>query len=51
VGGKVTVLHLPAVGINGNSHMFMLDKNNLQVADLMLKWIDQNVGKNNVAKN
>jgi hypothetical protein len=26
--------------------MFMLDKNNLQIADLMLKWIEQNIAKN-----
>jgi hypothetical protein len=25
--------------------MVMLDKNNLQIADLILKWIDDNVGK------
>ena len=32
------------------SHMLMQDKNNLQIADLMLKWIDENVGKQKVAK-
>jgi pimeloyl-ACP methyl ester carboxylesterase len=42
-GGNVQVLHLPDVGLHGNSHMMMLDKNNLQVADLLLEWIDQNV--------
>ena len=41
---------LPALGIYGNSHMMMLDKNNLQIADLILKWIDENVGKQKVAK-
>jgi len=29
----------------------MNDKNNLQIADLILKWIDENVGKQKVAKN
>ena len=43
--GKTQLLHLPDVGLHGNSHMMMLDKNNLQVADLLLKWIGQNVGK------
>ena len=38
------------LGIKGNSHMMMLDKNNLQLADLILKWIDENVGKKKVAK-
>jgi hypothetical protein len=50
-GGNAQMLHLPEIGIHGNSHMVMLDKNNLQVADLILKWIDGNVGKHKVAKN
>ena len=33
-GGKATLVRLPDVGLNGNSHMMMLDGNNLQVADL-----------------
>jgi hypothetical protein len=44
-GGNAQMLYPPDLGIHGNSHMFMLDKNNLQIADLILKWIDQNVGK------
>ena len=32
-------------GIRGNSHMIMQDKNNLQIADLILQWIDERVGK------
>lgn len=42
-GGDVTFLHLPEIGIRGNTHMFMLDKNNLQIADLVLDWIDKHV--------
>jgi acetyl esterase/lipase len=42
-GGNATLLHLPEVGIHGNSHMYMLDKNNLQVGSLVSKWIDENV--------
>jgi pimeloyl-ACP methyl ester carboxylesterase len=42
-GGDVTLLHLPEIGIRGNTHMFMLDKNNLQIADLLLGWIDTHV--------
>jgi len=42
-GGDITFTHLPKMGIFGNSHMFMLDKNNLQVADVILKWLDQHV--------
>jgi hypothetical protein len=32
-------------GIRGNSHMIMQDKNNLQIADLILQWIDEQVSK------
>lgn len=42
-GGDATMLHLPAAGVFGNSHMLMQDKNNLQVADLILKWIRRHV--------
>jgi hypothetical protein len=42
-GGNATMIWPPALGIHGNSHMMMLDKNNLQLADLILKWIDENV--------
>jgi pimeloyl-ACP methyl ester carboxylesterase len=48
--GNAQLLYPPDLGIHGNSHMVMLDKNNLQIADLILKWIDTNVGKNKVAK-
>jgi hypothetical protein len=44
-GGNAQMLYPPNLGIHGNSHMIMLDKNNLQIADLLLNWIDQNVGK------
>ena len=33
------------IGARGNSHMIMQDKNNLQVADLILKWIGERVSK------
>jgi pimeloyl-ACP methyl ester carboxylesterase len=39
-GGQAEMLAPPDRGIRGNSHMIMQDKNNLQVADLILKWID-----------
>ena len=43
-GGSARMLHLPEQGIRGNSHMVMQDRNNLRVADLILKWIDESVG-------
>jgi hypothetical protein len=42
-GGDVQLMDLPKMGIKGNSHMLMQDKNNLQLADLILGWIDQHV--------
>lgn len=44
-GGKATFALLPDMGIAGNSHMMMMDKNNLQVADVIQKWILENVAK------
>jgi pimeloyl-ACP methyl ester carboxylesterase len=43
-GGDATMLHLPAAGVFGNSHMLFQDKNNLQVGAMVLAWIDQHVG-------
>ena len=37
------MMHLPKLGIRGNSHMLMQDKNNLQLADLILSWIDTHI--------
>jgi pimeloyl-ACP methyl ester carboxylesterase len=44
-GGKAQMLNPPERGIRGNSHMIMQDKNSLQVADLILQWIDERAGK------
>ncbi|HEY7187032.1 MAG TPA: hypothetical protein VH436_10815 [Vicinamibacterales bacterium] len=41
--GDAEMMYLPKMNIKGNSHMLMQDKNNLQLADLILKWIDQHV--------
>ena len=39
------MMYLPARGIRGNSHMLMQDKNSLDLADLLLTWIDNHVEK------
>jgi hypothetical protein len=44
-GGDAAMMHLPALGVHGNSHMLMQDRNNLEVADLILKWIDSHVDR------
>lgn len=38
-GGDVTVVHLPEVGIHGNTHFPFSDLNNGQVADLLAKFL------------
>jgi pimeloyl-ACP methyl ester carboxylesterase len=38
-GGNATFLLLPEAGVAGNSHMMMMDKNNLQVAGMIRKWM------------
>ena len=38
-GGNVEVIDLPDIGIKGNTHMMMMDKNSDQVADVMQKWL------------
>ncbi len=42
-GGQAEMLYLPDLGIKGNSHMLMQDRNNLELADLLLKWIHERV--------
>lgn len=41
-GGKVTVVHLPEVGVRGNTHFPFSDLNNVTVADLMSRFLAQN---------
>lgn len=43
-GGKVEVVSTAERGIRGNSHMLMQDRNNLQIADIILTWIDERAG-------
>jgi pimeloyl-ACP methyl ester carboxylesterase len=41
-GGKIDVIELPKAGFKGNSHMLMMDKNNLEVAKLIQDWLAAN---------
>jgi pimeloyl-ACP methyl ester carboxylesterase len=45
-GGAAKFLDLPANGLKGNSHMMMMEKNNLQIADLIIGWLGQSIAKN-----
>lgn len=38
-GGNVTVLHLPSMGIHGNTHFMMQDLNNEEIAEIILRWL------------
>ena len=40
-GGDVTVVHLPETGIKGNTHFPFSDLNNVEIADLMSKWLKE----------
>jgi pimeloyl-ACP methyl ester carboxylesterase len=37
-GGSVDFIDLPDIGIKGNTHMMMMDKNSDQVAEVIQKW-------------
>jgi hypothetical protein len=38
-GGDVTLVHLPDIGIRGNTHFIFSDLNNVQIADLVSKFL------------
>ena len=38
-GGDATVIHLPEIGIKGNTHFAFADLNNVEVADVLSKWL------------
>jgi hypothetical protein len=40
-GGDVTLVHLPEIGIRGNTHFAMSDRNNLQIADQVSKFLSE----------
>ncbi len=38
-GGNAKVIHLPDIGIKGNTHFLFADLNNVQIADLLEAWL------------
>jgi hypothetical protein len=40
-GGKVTLVHLPEIGVRGNTHFPMSDINNREIADLLSKFFEK----------
>jgi hypothetical protein len=41
-GGRAQSVVLPEIGMPGNSHMLMQDRNSLAIADWLLAWIARN---------
>ena len=48
-GGSASFLATYEHGVRGNTHMMMMDINNLQIADWIINWIDKNAAKKSVA--
>jgi pimeloyl-ACP methyl ester carboxylesterase len=42
-GGDGSVLVLPDIGITGNTHMMMMDRNNEAIAGIIVHWIQEHV--------
>ncbi|MBO5651802.1 MAG: hypothetical protein J5908_10015, partial [Selenomonas sp.] len=40
-GGDASLVHLPDIGIKGNSHFLMQEKNNREIMELALKWLKE----------
>ena len=49
-GGQAQMLNPPERGIRGNSHMIMQDRNNLQIAGLILQWIAERARRRSIEK-
>jgi pimeloyl-ACP methyl ester carboxylesterase len=43
-GVKNTFIKLADVGIRGNNHMMMLEKNNMAIARVLAEWVERTVG-------
>ncbi len=41
MGGDCTVVYLPDIGINGNSHFMFQEGNNMEVADTIYSWLEE----------
>lgn len=42
-GVPVDYVRLESVGLKGNGHMIMIEKNSAEVADYLIKWLNKNV--------
>ena len=41
-GGDVTLVHLPEIGITGNTHFPFSDLNNVEIADQVSQFLEEN---------
>jgi pimeloyl-ACP methyl ester carboxylesterase len=44
-GVKPSFIKLADLGIHGNSHVMMLEKNNFEIAAVIARWLDQNLSE------
>ena len=40
-GGDATIVYLPEIGIKGNTHFIMSDLNNVEITNLISKWLKE----------
>jgi hypothetical protein len=40
-GGSIEIVNLPEVGIKGNTHFMMMEKNNAEIADYVEHWLER----------
>ncbi|MCI6100301.1 MAG: hypothetical protein MR630_00070 [Selenomonas sp.] len=40
-GGHADIIHLPDIGITGNTHFLMSDRNNAVIANLIEDWLEK----------
>lgn len=43
LGGKTELIVLPEIGIKGNSHMLMQDRNSIELATWLVSWLNRNI--------
>jgi hypothetical protein len=43
LGDDASTIWLPDVGIHGNGHTMMVERNNEQIADLIQTWLNEHV--------
>jgi hypothetical protein len=41
IGGDAEIVYLPDLGIEGNTHLLMLDLNNVQIADIVSTFLTE----------